>query len=307
MQKCAAITQNVRGSSRSSVLWRLLNQRPDKAWKMVCAWRTSKLSNRFSRRGIYKYQPEIYSSWADAITAARRNLCRAQDVPWGSAATAESQPANWRTLTRRLTKPYPWGWDAASFNSLPWCALQGLWAEIQDKWCTWHQAHECTSLWRRKRWGSDWTSSNMYVTQSCPLPTMLHCPISNSLIQAMVPSSVSKLTHNTVQSQMTRKMPAPYANTGRTALFMFPKVARPSSSLRQFSASTAGFSSLSAAEGEDGGPMRLEGKRNHKHNVRILTPVLKLNREDSTSQKWQNDTCFFVPSILKNEQGINTV
>lgn len=147
----------------------------------------------------------------------------------------------------------------------------------------------------------------MYVTQSCTLPTMVHCPISNSLIQAMVPSSVSKLTHNTVQSQMTRKMPAPYANTGRTALFMFPKVARPSSSLRQFSASTAGFSSLSAAEGEDGGPMRLEGKRNHKHNVRILTPVLKSHRADLRLRNGKMTLAFLSPSILKNEQGINTV
>lgn len=49
-----------------------------------------------------------------------------------------------------------------------------------------------------------------------------------------------------------------YAKTGLTALFIFPKVARPSSSLKQFSASTEGFSSLSVVEGEGGGPMRLK-------------------------------------------------
>jgi hypothetical protein len=48
---------------------------------------------------------------------------------------------------------------------------------------------------------------------------------------------------------------------------MFPKVALPSSSLKQFSASTAGFSSLSAAEGEEGGPMRLNEReiKKNKH------------------------------------------
>lgn len=146
-----------------------------------------------------------------------------------------------------------------------------------------------------------------YVTQSCTLPTMLHCPISNSLIQEMVLSSVSKLTQNTAQSQITRKIPTTYAKTGLTALFIFPKVARPSSSLRQFSASTAGFSSLSAAEGEEGGPMRLEGKRNNKHKCKNSNTGLKLNRTDFISQKWQNDTFFLSPNILKNEQGINTV
>lgn len=122
---------------------------------------------------------------------------------------------------------------------------------------------------KEKKLGKGLTNSNVwYVTQSCTLPTMLHCSISNSLIQEMILSSVSKLIQNTAQSQITRKIPTTYAKTGLTALFIFPKVARPSSSLRQFSASTAGFSSLSAAEGEEGGPMRLEGKRNSKHKCK---------------------------------------
>lgn len=55
-------------------------------------------------------------------------------------------------------------------------------------------------------------------------------------------------------------MASTHAKTGLTALFIFPKVALPSNSLKQLSASTAGFSSLSAAEGEEGGPRRLKKK-----------------------------------------------
>ena len=82
---------------------------------------------------------------------------------------------------------------------------------------------------------------------------------------------------NIAQSQVTRKTPTTYAKTGLTALFIFPKVARPSSSLKQFSASMAGFSSLSAAEGEGGGPMRLKNK-DKQMNARILTLVLTVKQ-----------------------------
>ena len=83
--------------------------------------------------------------------------------------------------------------------------------------------------------------------------------MSNSLIQVRGFQINSNRMH-TAQLDATRKTPRTYAKTGLTSLFIFPKLARPSSSLKQFSASTAGFSSLSAAEGEGGGPMRLGRK-----------------------------------------------
>lgn len=80
---------------------------------------------------------------------------------------------------------------------------------------------------------------------------------------------------------MPGKKPASdlHIKTGLTALFIFQKLLD-SSSLKRFSASTAGFSSLSA-EGERGGePMRL-GKKNEdkQSNARLLTPVLTVQQK----------------------------
>lgn len=144
-----------------------------------------------------------------------------------------------------------------------------MWTEIPAKQRTWHQEHDCISYLRGKSGQAVEPVLKGTLSDSI-FPHHYTGSMSNSLIQVRASQINSNRTH-AAQSDATRKTPATYAKTGLTALFIFPKLARPSSSLKQFSASTAGFSSLSAAEGEGGGPMRLRKKEKWRQTKQCKT------------------------------------
>lgn len=87
--------------------------------------------------GEYKFRSEVHSSCSDSVTVARRSFLRAQGVPEGSPATAESKPGNKPVNRgpdlRGQQNEIPDAGMLLSFTVYRGYAFPGLWAEIQDK------------------------------------------------------------------------------------------------------------------------------------------------------------------------------